>query len=296
MKRKKIKSVWKEYLTLSMRERRGLSILLGILLFQLMFLFYLNNVDLKYPYPDFETVKNLQSEISVEESNHSSHLKLNIVNPKLQPFDPNKLSVEQWMNLGLSQKQSNSVLNYLKKGGKFRVKKDVLKIFGMKEHLYNSLLPFISLPDSLIYERYNSDQKQKRKFDPVEINKADSIQLEKLRGIGPTLASRIIRYRDRLGGFISIDQLREVYGLNDTLFNLIKEQIVIRDIDLRLILLNKDSFPELASHPYIGRKLAGMILNYRKQHQRFDTADDLKNLPLLTDEIFRKLAPYLKVD
>ena len=261
MKRKKIKSVWKEYLTLSMRERRGLSILLGILLFQIIFLFYLNNVDLKYPYPDLETVKKLQKEIEMEA------LTLKVIEKPLpeistlHSFDPNKLNAEQWMKFGLSEKQSNSVLNYLKKGGKFRVKKDVLKI----------------------YER-------------LEINSADSIQLEKLRGIGPTLASRIIRYRNRLGGFIRIEQLKEDYGVNDTLFNLIKDQVVVNDNDVRVVVLNVDSFPVLASHPYIGKKLAGLILTYRKQHKRFESTDDLKNLPLLTDEIFRKLVPYLKVD
>jgi len=296
MKRKKIKSVWKEYLTLSMRERRGLSILLGILLFQIIFLFYLNNVDLKYPYPDLETVKKLQKEIEMEA------LTLKVIEKPLpeistlHSFDPNKLNAEQWMKFGLSEKQSNSVLNYLKKGGKFRVKKDVLKIYGMNERLYAELHPFISLPDSFTKEKNQYHPKVKTSFELLEINTADSIQLEKLRGIGPTLASRIIRYRNRLGGFISIEQLKEVYGVNDTLFNLIKDQVVVNDNDVRVVVLNVDSFPVLASHPYIGKKLAGLILTYRKQHKRFESTDDLKNLPLLTDEIFRKLVPYLKVD
>ena len=268
MKREKIKSVWKEYLTLSMRERRGLSILLGILLFQIIFLFYLNNVDLKYPYPDLETVKKLQKEIEMEA------LTLKVIEKPLpeistlHSFDPNK----------------------------FRVKKDVLKIYGMKERLYAELRPFISLPDSFTKEKNQYHPKAKISFELLEINSADSIQLEKLRGIGPTLASRIIRYRNRLGGFISIEQLKEVYGVNDTLFNLIKDQVVVNDNDVRVVVLNVDSFPVLASHPYIGKKLAGLILTYRKQHKRFESTDDLKNLPLLTDEIFRKLVPYLKVD
>ncbi len=296
MKRKKIKSVWKEYLTLSMRERRGLSILLGILLFQLLFLFYLNNVDLKYPYPDFETVKKLQSEISNEGLAINSSAKSFTATSELYFFDPNKLSAEQWMSFGLSQKQSASVLNYIKKGGKFRTKKDVLKIYGMDEKLYGILLPYISLPDSIVKERSQYQIKEKRKYDPVDINVADSIQLEELKGIGPTLASRIVRYRDKLGGFVNDEQLREVYGVNDTLFRLIREQVIVKDNNIRSVILNSDSFPVLAAHPYIGRKLAGMILNYRKQHKRFESADELRNLPLLTDEIFRKLAPYLKVD
>lgn len=296
MKRKKIKSVWKEYLTLSMRERKGLSILLGILLFQVLFLFYLNNSELKYPVPDLDAVKKLQSEISKPEFNN---IEAEIAVPSisnLKAFDPNTLTADQWIQFGLSEKQSNSVLNYLKKGGRFRTKKDLLKIYGMNEKLFATLLPFIALPDSLIYQRNAIRSYERKKFEPLDINKADSIQLEKLKGIGPTLAGRIIKYRDKLGGFVMIEQLREVYGVNDTLFDFVRDQITLQSIEVRQLNLNTDSFPEFSAHPYIGRKLAGMILNYRKQHQRYESADELKNLPLLTDEIFRKLAPYLKVD
>ncbi len=296
MKRKKIKSVWKEYLTLSMRERRGLSILLSILLFQLIFLFYLNTSELKIPFPDFETVRKLQTEISNESPSEGLKESGKVLSNVMHTFDPNKLTQEQWINFGLTEKQSGSVLNYVKKGGKFRIKKDVLKIYGMNESLYKTLLPFIGLPDSIVYKKFEKNDFKKRVKELTEINQADSVELEKLKGIGPTLASRIVRYRERLGGFTSTEQLKEVYGLNDTLYDLIRSQIVLNDPQIRMLSLNTDSFSLLASHPYIGKKLAGMILNYRKQHQRFVVADDLKNLPLLTDEIFRKLAPYLKVD
>ncbi len=297
MKRKKIRSVWKEYLTLSMRERRGLSILLSILLFQLIFLFYLNNIDLNYPYPDLNTVKNLQDEIRKEEISSLS-LKSSPVNTTtLSFFDPNQLTVQKWMNFGLSEKQANSVLNYLKKGGSFRTKKDVKKIYGMNDQLYAALFPFIDLPDSFVRKEHFPGKKEQNYFSVIDLNKADSIALEKLKGIGPTLASRIVKYRNLLGGFIATEQLKEVWGLNDTLYKLIVPQLqIVAPAEIRFLYLNTDSFPSLASHPYVGKKLAGLILNYRKQHKRFNNADELKNLPLLTDENFRKLAPYLKVD
>ncbi|MBK7571359.1 MAG: helix-hairpin-helix domain-containing protein [Bacteroidetes bacterium] len=297
MKRKKIRSVWKEYLTLSMRERRGLSILLSILLFQLIFLFYLNNVDLNYPYPDFDTVKKLQDEIRHEEISPLKFKSSTVIATSFSVFDPNQLTAQKWMDFGLSEKQANSVLNYLKKGGSFRTKKDVLKIYGMNDKLYTALYPYIDLPDSLVRKEHFPKKKEQFSARVVDLNKADSIALEKLKGIGPTLASRIVKYRNLLGGFITTEQLKEVWGLNDTLYQLIIPQIQISTpIEIRFLNLNIDSFPALASHPYVGKKIAGLILNYRKQHQRFNNTDELKNLPLLTDENFRKLAPYLKVD
>ena len=297
MKRKKIRSVWKEYLTLSMRERRGLSILLSILLFQLIFLFYLNNIDLNYPYPDFDTVKKLQDEIRHEEISPLKFKSSSVIATSLSVFDPNQLTAQKWMDFGLSEKQANSVLNYLKKGGSFRTKKDVLKIYGMNDKLYTALYPYIDLPDSFVRKEHFPKKKEQFFARVVDLNKADSIALEKLKGIGPTLASRIVKYRNLLGGFITTEQLKEVWGLNDTLYQLIIPQIQISTpIEIRFLNLNTDSFPAFASHPYVGKKMAGLILNYRKQHQRFNNTDELRNLPLLTDENFRKLAPYLKVD
>lgn len=295
MKRKKIKSGWKEYLTLSMRERRGLTILLSILVFQLIFLIYLNSVNLEYPFPDFDTVKRIDAEIRKEDR---QLLKINSLPvTELSLFNPNQLPIQKWISLGLSEKQANSVLNYIKKGGSFKTKKDVKKIYGMNDNLYASIFPFIDLPDSLVYKNYSYKKYDKPKLKILEINTADSIELEKLKGIGPTLASRIVRYRDKLGGFIDIQQLKEVWGLNDTLFQLIIKQVQLKNsFELRYLYLNSDSFPAFANHPYVGRKLAGLIVNYRKQHFKFEKLEELRNLPLLTDEIFRKLAPYLKVD
>lgn len=295
MKRKKIKSVWKEYLTLTMRERRGLSILLLILLFQLSFLFYLNSVDLDYPFADFTTVKKLQAELEKIEPIKS--YESNFRKTTLYLFNPNLANDSDWINFGLSEKQAHSVYNYLKKGGSFKLKKDVKKIYGMNDQLYADLIPFIDLPDSFQRKVYEKRNFEKPHFEKLDLNEADTIQLEKLRGIGVKLASRIVKYRNSLGGFISIDQLKEVWGLNDTLFELVEKQVQLKsNSDIRYLYLNKDSFEVFSKHPYVGKKLAGLIVKYREQHQRFNNTEELKNLPLLTDEIFRKLAAYLKLE
>jgi DNA uptake protein ComE-like DNA-binding protein len=277
-----------------MRERRGLAILLSILIIQLLFLGFLNNVDLEYPSPDPATVARLRAEIEKDQKVFSTH---EISLPAgLKKFNPNDISKSEWMDFGLSEKQAGSVVNYLHKGGRFRIRNDIKKVYGMNDRLFASLFSFIDLPDTFVSFHKKEFQQRAERFIP-DLNSADSTQLEKLRGIGVKLASRIVRYRERLGGFTELSQLKEVWGLNDTLYHLITEQVRLQnDFQVRQLRLNTDSFRVFSAHPYIGYKLAGLIMNYRQQHSGFSNTSELKNLPLLTDENFRKLAPYLKTD
>jgi len=131
----------------------------------------------------------------------------------------------------------------------------------------------------------------------VDIGIADSIELMKLKGIGPGFAHRISIYREKLGGFIKQDQLLEVWGLSDSLFQTLLPNICLKDpSNIRKINLNTADFNELRIHPYIGYQLAGIVLNYRKQHNGFKTIDELKKIPLVNDQLYSKLAAYLKVE
>ena len=292
MKRKKIRTVWKDYLTLSMRERRGLTVLLSILGLQIFFLYYINSFELNYPYPDVNTlIKLSQSLEKCKQEIHPPPQKASF-----ERFNPNTLPEEKWVQIGLSPKQAHSISNYIAKGGSFKIKKDVKKIYGMNDQLFSSLLPFINLPESIPNNRNNFyTHTYSKKL--IELNSADTIALEKLKGIGFKLAARIVKYRDLLGGFYSLDQLKEVWGLNDTTLQLLISQVTLENTSkVKLIDLNKDSLSVFSIHPYIGKRLAFMIANYRKQHGPFKAIDELKVLPLLTDENFRKLAPYLKLD
>ena len=147
-------------------------------------------------------------------------------------FDPNDLPSEQWVALGLSERQADVIHHYEDKGGRFRTKRDVAKMRVVDPDLFAKWEPFIQLPDSLPkheFEKYGDHQKyvnadhpafakdEERHFtrNLVEINTADTNQLIELPGIGPAFARGIVKYRDRLGGFRSLDQLNEVWVLRD---------------------------------------------------------------------------------
>lgn len=207
-------------------------------------------------------------------------------------FDPNSLSLEGWKLLGLSAGQANAIIRYREKGVRFRVKQDLRKIKVIRPEKLEALIPYVNLPDS-----HRADRLIKKYDAPLKIDiaSADSSAFEKLRGIGPAMAGRIVRYRERLGGFVSPEQLKEVWGMDDTLYNLLLDQAGFeRSIPFRRIRLNSSPEDSIRMHPYVGYKIARQISAYRSQHP-FTAINELRSLPLVTDEIYRKLAPYLEL-
>ncbi len=216
---------------------------------------------------------------------------------KLFNFDPNSLDLEGWVDLGLSAKQAQSILNYREKGGRFNVKKDLAKMYTISQEKFVELQPYILLPDTIAKERLwrNEPVTEADNAEPllIELNGADSISLIRLSGIGPTYSSRIIKYRDLLGGFYSLDQLHEVWGLKDSTIEKIKPNLKIAHASWQMININSASIKELSAHPYIDWKIAKAIVNYRSQHGKFTELKNLKALYVLDDSLIHHFSPYL---
>lgn len=132
-----------------------------------------------------------------------------------------------------------------------------------------------------------------RKPVVVAINAADSAAWEALPGIGPVLAARIVRFRDKLGGFYSTAQVAETYGLADSTFKKIQSSLRADSVSLKKVNINKMDEQSLAKHPYIRYKLARLIVRYRSVHGPFGGPEALLNIPLVDDSIYRKLEPYI---
>jgi len=212
--------------------------------------------------------------------------------PELFAFNPNNLPAEDWQRLGFSEKQAKVIKNFESKGGKFRSKEDVKKMFCISDSDYKRIEPYISIP-------VNTDTIRKKYVRPVvmvDIGTADSIELTDLKGIGPGYARRIYNYRDHLGGFLKKEQLLEVWGMSDSLYQTLLPNICLKDsTNIRKVNLNSADFNTLRIHPYIGYQLASIIINYRKQHNGFKATEEIKKIPLVNDELYSKLAPYLDI-
>ncbi|MFZ4102277.1 MAG: ComEA family DNA-binding protein, partial [Sphingobacterium thalpophilum] len=125
-----------------------------------------------------------------------------------------------------------------------------------------------------------------------EINAADSLELERIRGIGPAFALRIIKFRRRLGGFYRKEQLLEVYGMDSLKYDQLKDQIQVNTGLVRRLNINTFTFEEIRHHPYLTYKQMNAIIQYRTQHGLYKSIDDLRKIAILNEEIIRKIEPY----
>jgi competence protein ComEA len=129
----------------------------------------------------------------------------------------------------------------------------------------------------------------------IEINSADSTSFERINGIKKFIAARIIKYRKALGGFYSISQLKEVYGLKPQVIDSNMQHFTVDASSIKTININTADNNTLKHHPYIGYSLANVIVQYRTQHGNFNSKADLKKIAIITDDVYEKLAPYITV-
>lgn len=140
---------------------------------------------------------------------------------------------------------------------------------------------------------YDNQGRKAKVFQKVELNSADSALLEALPMIGAKLAMRIIKYRDRLGGFYAVEQLKEVYGLRDSCFLVIQNRVYVDSANRHFLRINQCTLEEMGRHPYFGFRNAKLILNYRKEHQHINSEQQLQEVQGLHFESGEKWRFYL---
>jgi competence protein ComEA len=220
------------------------------------------------------------------------------------PFNPNNLPEEQWVKLGLTPGQIRVIKNYESKGGKFKSKEDVKKMYSISSSEYDVLAPFIQIPEekkeaSLSRQiEYSENRPVNKSYDRrlvINLNQADSSVLVSLRGIGPVFARRILRYRDILGGFCRKEQLLEVYGLEQVRYDEIADLCTADESTVRKININTATVNELKRHPYLDYYLAKAIVDRRVAKGDYTSVEQIREIQLFTNEIYLKIKPYLSI-
>ncbi|RFS14007.1 ComEA family DNA-binding protein [Emticicia sp. C21] len=224
-------------------------------------------------------------------------------------FDPNTATVAQLEELGLPKFIAERIEKYRNKGGKFRKKEDLAKIYGLYPETYERLEPYITLPSAeeastntpqaeIIAQPVVAEKpvtvapKKAEALAKFDLNTTDTTQLKLIRGIGSGYAKRIVKFRDILGGFAIADQVRETYGLpTETADELLKYGYVNGNI--KKLKVNQLSLADLR-HPYLRFAQARAIIAYREQHGSFKSIEDLKRIKLLDDATIQKIEPYLE--
>lgn len=199
-------------------------------------------------------------------------------------FNPNTLSKSKWELLGVSRKVAQVIENYLLKGGYFYKKEDLKKIYGLSEATYTKLAPYIKIPP-------------KQKATPVRaVYDLNTITTEQLREISlsKSMAGKVIKYREKLGGYAQLSQLLEIYNMTERSWRLLQKHCKIQST-VTQININTAELEQLYRHPYLDFHDAEAILRYRKRKGDYKSIEILQSHKILTDKVFEKVRFYLKV-
>lgn len=202
-------------------------------------------------------------------------------------FDPNIASYDTLLLAGLEEKEARTLISYRNKGGRFRIPGDIRKLYGVDSVEAERLMPHISIRQDTVYKISYGHRKL------LELNIADSAMLEKLPGIGPVLSARIVRYRNLLGGFVSVNQLREVYGLPPETFEMIRSLVYTDSSMVEKININEADYNSLMKIPYLRRYNLNDIVKFRELEGRITSVSELVENDIIPDSLASKIRPYL---
>lgn len=214
-------------------------------------------------------------------------------------FDPNTLDSAGFIRLGMPARAVKGLLNWRRKGKQFYKPEDLKPLYNLPPETYARLEPYIQISNQPSAQsaagNYANAWPQIPKI--IDLNTTDSATLDRgISGIGATLAHNIIARRAALGGFLRHDQLLEVYKFPDTTFQKMKERLHINPAAVKKVVLNTATLDRLTIHPYIGEKVGRNILMFREGIGRYEHIEQLRQVPLMTEEIYRKIAPYCSVE
>ena len=223
------------------------------------------------------------------------------------PFNPNTITEEEWLQIGLTDRQVRNIMNYKAKGGKFYSKNDLGKLYTISEEEFAQLEPFIVLPEAQRNTSYKSASKKKEEQKGVEskpaekkpipivdINTVDSTTLVELPQIGGYMASRVIEFREKLGGFVNLEQLRDVKGMDEARYNTIKPYIRIGEVETQKIDVNRADFKTLVHHPYLSYEQVKRIFNQREKRGMIKNWEQLETLLKEDGEVNPLLEYYVR--
>lgn len=297
--------MWKDFFYYSRSERRVILLLLGMLVILGISWLICHKV-YKPEYVRQEGSVEIDSFLASVKQRESSYSKPKYTVPKIEKeefvlfdFNPNTADSVQLKRLGLPSFVVRNILRYREKGGAFRTPEAFARIYGLSKEQYLLLSPYIQIPateeskrDS-VYEQVKPQRIEKYPEGTlVRLNEADTAQLKRIPGVGSGIAEMIVAYRNRLGGFVCLEQLQEIPHVDASL----NKWFTIQGTPFRKIRVNKDGLDKLRNHPYMDFYKAKAILEYRRKRGNIKGLSRLSLFEEFTEKDLQRLSPYLSFE
>lgn len=209
----------------------------------------------------------------------------------LKLFDPNTILTNEAEGRGLQKWRVKRMITYREKVKLFETKSELYKVYGFDSTFVDEVLPFVKIDTTNL----KLSKKETKPLEIIDLATADSTILIKVKGIGGFTAKRILEYREKLGGFVSKEQLLEVYSIKPERYAQLEKQLTLSSIKVKKLNVNTATFKELLAHPYIEYKMVKSLLYFRENSRLYKNVDELVNLEGFTADKMKKLKPYLNV-
>ncbi|WP_228852246.1 helix-hairpin-helix domain-containing protein [Aegicerativicinus sediminis] len=287
----------KSHFELTNQQRNGILFLILIIIILQGFLFFGNSrstdnfiqdEDLVLLEKQIDSIKNIQKE--------------KVSRVSILPFNPNFLTDYRGYILGMSTTQIDNVLKFRKTGKWINSIEDFQTVSGVSDSLMLQIEPYIKFPDWVNNPirntaEYKINGKPEVK-EIIDLNRATLQELKMVNGIGDVLAERIITYRNSFkGGFASLIELENVYGLKPEVISILSERFQVKTPrPIETINLNSADRDRLVSVPFIDYELAHRIVEYRILHEGFKSLDELNSVKGFPENKFEQIKLYLQLN
>jgi competence ComEA-like helix-hairpin-helix protein len=253
---------------------------------------------IKTDFKDYQTKQD-----SVYKAKWKKTYKRDTIEIRMQVFDPNTVDSMTLLHLGFKPWQAKNMLKYRAKGGRYRKKEDMKKLYGMTDSMYIALEPYICIQqDSIVIDSTKVDTvrldslpkwRSIKKDTILNLRTADTTELKLIRGIGSYRAKMIVRYREQLGGYVRVEQILEARGMDKVIADSILSHFYIDSVVVNKMPVNKMRPEVLQRHPYLNFEQAKAIYEYRRKHIRIKSAEELKKIKGLSPTDIEKISIYL---
>ena len=223
---------------------------------------------------------------------------------RMEVFEPNTADSSTLVHLGFKPWQAKNMIKYRAAGGKYRKPEDLKKLYGMTDSMFQALTPYIYIAreevDSVAVDSLRKDSlprwEEENKDTILNLRTADTVELKMIHGIGSYRARQIVRYREQLGGFVSVEQVLEAKGMENVDADSLLAHFWIDSVKIEPMNVNSVGVQRLSRHPYLRFEQAQAIYELRRKKIRLDSIQQLQQIECISAETLEKIAPYLNFD